>query len=190
MFSLNNVLYFQVGLGTLANIFLLFFYTMIILCHRSKPMDMISCQLTFVHTMMCLTGGNVWLTDLLGSLNIVNDFICKATFYINRVMRGLSICITCLLSVFQAVTISPNTSLLAKFKHKLKNTWSFLSSIFGLSICHSALTGSSMLVLIPTWVRPTSWRWLNTAHSSHLLVLSGLFRQMLSGCLTFWSGSI
>uniref|UniRef100_A0A8C6GDS2 Vomeronasal type-1 receptor n=1 Tax=Mus spicilegus TaxID=10103 RepID=A0A8C6GDS2_MUSSI len=120
MFSLNNVLYFQVGLGTLANIFLLFFYTVIILCHRSKPMDLISCQLTFVHIMMFLTGGDIWLTDLFESLNIENDFKCKATFYINRVMRGLSICITCLLSVFQAVTISPNTSLLAKFKHKLK----------------------------------------------------------------------
>ncbi|XP_052028528.1 putative vomeronasal receptor-like protein 4 [Apodemus sylvaticus] len=120
MFSLNNVLYFQAGLGALANIFLLFFYTIIILCHRPKPMDLISCQLTFVHTMMFFTGGNVWLTDLFGSLNIENDFICKATFYINRVMRGLSICITCLLSVVQAIMISPSASLLAKFKHKLK----------------------------------------------------------------------
>ncbi|XP_021044631.1 vomeronasal type-1 receptor 90-like [Mus pahari] len=120
MFSLNNILYFQAGLGAIANKFLLFFYTIIILCHRSKPMDLISCQLTFVHLMMFLTGGNVWLTDLFGSMNIVNDFICKATVYIYRVMRGLSICITCLLSVFQAVTISPNTSLLAKLKYKLK----------------------------------------------------------------------
>uniref|UniRef100_A0A8C6GD32 Vomeronasal type-1 receptor n=1 Tax=Mus spicilegus TaxID=10103 RepID=A0A8C6GD32_MUSSI len=120
MFSLNNILNFQTGLGAIANIFLLFFYTMIILCHRSKPMDLISFQLTFIHIMMFLTGGHAWLKDFLGSLNIGNDFICKATAYINRVMRGLSICITCLLSVFQAVTISPNTSLLAKFKHKLK----------------------------------------------------------------------
>ena len=120
MFSLNNILNFQTGLGAIANIFLRFFYSMIILCHRSKPMDMISFQLTFIHIMMFLTGGHAWLKDFLGSLNIGNDFICKATAYINRVMRGLSICITCLLSVFQAVTISPNTSLLAKFKHKLK----------------------------------------------------------------------
>ncbi|XP_034367979.1 vomeronasal type-1 receptor 100-like [Arvicanthis niloticus] len=120
MFSLNNVLYLQAGLGALANIFLLCFYTIIILCNRSKPMDLISCQLSFVHTMMFLTGGDIWLTDLFESLNIENDFKCKATFYINRVMRGLSICITSLLSVFQAVTISPSTSLLAKFKHKLK----------------------------------------------------------------------
>ncbi|XP_052029763.1 vomeronasal type-1 receptor 90-like [Apodemus sylvaticus] len=100
--------------------FLLCFYIYIILGHRPKPTDLISCQLTFVHIIMFLTGGDIWLTDLFESLNIKNDFKCKATFYISRVMRGLSICTTCLLSVFQAVTISPSTSLLAKFKQKLK----------------------------------------------------------------------
>ncbi|EDK98788.1 vomeronasal 1 receptor 33 [Mus musculus] len=128
MFSLNNVFYVQAGLGTLANIFLLFFYTIIILCHRSKPMDLISCQLTFVHIIMVITGWDIFTTDMFDLLNIENDFICKATSYLNRVMRGISICITCLLSVFQAVTISPNTSLLAKFKYKFKKY--MISSFF------------------------------------------------------------
>ncbi|XP_038964987.1 vomeronasal type-1 receptor 48, partial [Rattus norvegicus] len=118
--SLKNVLYFQAGLGVIANIFLLCFYIFIILGHRPKPTDLISCQLTFVHTIMFLTGGDILLTDLFVSLNIKNDFKCKATFYISRVMRGLSICVTCLLSLFQAVTISPCISVLAKFKQKLK----------------------------------------------------------------------
>ncbi|XP_021046780.1 vomeronasal type-1 receptor 90-like [Mus pahari] len=120
MFSLKNVLYFQAGLGVLANMFLVCFYIYIILGHRPKPTDLISCQLTFVHIIMFLTAGDIWLTDLLASLNIENDVKCKTTFYINRAMRGLSICITCLLSVFQAVTISPSTSLLANFKRKVK----------------------------------------------------------------------
>ncbi|XP_076422172.1 vomeronasal type-1 receptor 90-like [Peromyscus maniculatus bairdii] len=120
MSTLNNILYFQSVLGVLANMFLLFFYTVIILWHRPKPTDLISCQLTFVHIVIVLTGGDLWLTDIFESLKFENDFKCKATFYMSRVMRGLSICITCLLSVFQAVTISPRTSLLAKFKHKLK----------------------------------------------------------------------
>nr|XP_006998093.2 putative vomeronasal receptor-like protein 4 [Peromyscus maniculatus bairdii] len=120
MSLLKNILNFQSVLGVLANIFLLFFYTVIILVHRFKPMDLMSCQLTFVHIVMVLTGGDLWLTHVFESLNFENDFKCKITFYISRVTRGLSICITCLLSVFQAVTISPNTSLLAKFKHKLK----------------------------------------------------------------------
>ncbi|XP_003504935.1 putative vomeronasal receptor-like protein 4 [Cricetulus griseus] len=118
--SLKNVLYFQTGLGVFANMFLLFFYTFIILVHRSKPMDLISCQLTFIHIVLVLTAGDIGLSEVFESLNIENDFKCKTTFYINRVMRGLSICITCLLSVFQAVTISPSTSLLANFKYKLK----------------------------------------------------------------------
>ncbi|XP_076422170.1 vomeronasal type-1 receptor 90-like [Peromyscus maniculatus bairdii] len=120
MSTLNNILYFQSVLGVLANMFLLFFYTVIILWHRPKPTDLISCQLTFVHIVIVLTGGDLWLTDILESLKFENDFKCKTIFYMNRAMRGLSICITCLLSVFQAVTISPSTSFLAKFKHKLK----------------------------------------------------------------------
>uniref|UniRef100_A0A8C6HE41 Vomeronasal type-1 receptor n=1 Tax=Mus spicilegus TaxID=10103 RepID=A0A8C6HE41_MUSSI len=130
---LENILYFQAGLGVLANIFLLVFYIFIILGHRPKPMDLISCQLTFVHIMMFLAGENFWLADIFESLNVENDFKCKVTFYTKRVMRGLSICITCLLSVFQAVMISHRNSLLAKIKHRLKkymiNTlfyiWSF-----------------------------------------------------------------
>nr|AAI50723.1 Vomeronasal 1 receptor, C2 [Mus musculus] len=116
----KNVLYFQAGLGVLANMFLLFFYIFIILGHRPKPTDLISCQLTFVHIMMFLAGGDIWLTDIFETLNIENDFKCKTIFYISRVMRGLSICNTCLPSVVQAVTISPSTSLLAKFKPRLK----------------------------------------------------------------------
>ncbi|XP_028614210.1 putative vomeronasal receptor-like protein 4 [Grammomys surdaster] len=137
MFSLKNVLYFQAGLGVLANMFLLCFYVFIILGHRPKPTDLISCQLTFIHIMMFLTAGDIWLADLFASVNIENDFKCKATFYINRVMRGLSICTTCLLSVVQAITISPSTSLVANFKQKLKKymiyaflfIWSFNISL-------------------------------------------------------------
>ncbi|NP_001160182.1 vomeronasal 1 receptor 7 [Mus musculus] len=120
MSSFKNVLYFQTGLGVLANTVLLFFYVFIILGHRPKPTDLISCQLSFVHIMVVLIGGDILLADIFESLNIGNDFKCKTTFYLFRVMRGLSICITCLLSVFQAVTISPNTSVLAKFKQKVK----------------------------------------------------------------------
>nr|XP_048295582.1 vomeronasal type-1 receptor 90-like isoform X1 [Myodes glareolus] len=120
MSSLRIVLNFQTGLGVLANIFLLFFYIFIILGHRPKTTDMISCQLAFIHIVLIITGGDIWLWDIFESLNVENDFKCKATFYISRVMRGLSICITCLLSVFQAVTISPSNSFLAKFKYKLK----------------------------------------------------------------------
>ncbi|XP_034375451.1 putative vomeronasal receptor-like protein 4 [Arvicanthis niloticus] len=142
MSSLENVLYFQSGLGVLPNMFLLLFYTFIIVGHRPKPMDLISCQLTLVHIMMILTGGNICIADIFESLNIKNDIKCKATFYTSRVMRGQSICITCLLSVFQAITISPSTSLLAKFKQKLKkyvNNALFYMWFFNLSVSTNML---------------------------------------------------
>ena len=126
MSSLENILYIQAGLGVLANMFLLIFYILIILGHRPKPMDLISSQLTFIHIMMILSEGDNLLANILESLKFGNDIKCKTVFYINRVMRGLSICTTCLLSVFQAVTISPKTSVLANFKQKLKKYMTYV----------------------------------------------------------------
>jgi vomeronasal1 receptor len=83
-------------------------------------MNLISCQLTFIHIMMILSEGDNLLSNIIDSLKLGNDIKCKTTFYKNRVMKELSICTTCLLSVFQAVTISLSTSLLANFKHKVK----------------------------------------------------------------------
>ncbi|KAM6224117.1 vomeronasal type-1 receptor 105-like [Rhynchocyon petersi] len=37
--------------------------------------------------------------------------------YFKTALRGLSVCTTCLLSVFQAIIISPTSSWLAKLKH-------------------------------------------------------------------------
>ncbi|EDL04757.1 mCG140236 [Mus musculus] len=80
MSSLENILYIQAGLGVLANMFLLFFYTSIILGDRPKPMDLISCQLTFIHIMMILSEGDNLLANILESLKFGKDIKCKTTF--------------------------------------------------------------------------------------------------------------
>ncbi|XP_045311774.1 vomeronasal type-1 receptor 90-like [Leopardus geoffroyi] len=59
-------------------------------------------------------------TDLFEVLNILNDLKCMALFCMIRVTRGLSLSTTCLLSMFQAIMISPSTSWLASFKHTCK----------------------------------------------------------------------
>ncbi|XP_052029765.1 putative vomeronasal receptor-like protein 4 [Apodemus sylvaticus] len=139
MSSFKNVLYVEAGLGVLANMFLLCFYIFIIIGHRPKPTDLIYCQLTFIHIMIFLIGGDLLITDIFESLNIDNDFKCKATFYLSRVMRGLSICMTCLLSVFQAVTVSPNTSLLVNCKQKLKKCMIYVFlGIWSLNLSYSS----------------------------------------------------
>ncbi|XP_012325441.1 putative vomeronasal receptor-like protein 4 [Aotus nancymaae] len=119
---LKNAFFFQAAIGLSANILCLFFHIFSFLQHhKPKPHDLISCHLAFIHVLMFLTAVDVLPPNLLESLPFENDFKCKSLFYINRVMRGLSICTTCLLSVHQASTISPRNFRLARFKHKFTN---------------------------------------------------------------------
>ncbi|XP_062045881.1 putative vomeronasal receptor-like protein 4 [Lepus europaeus] len=90
--------------------------------HRPKPSSLTVCHLALVHTAMLLTVVLLASPDLFESLHFQNDFKCKALYYIGRVMQGLSICTTGVLSTIQAITLSPSTSWMAKFKHKLMNT--------------------------------------------------------------------
>ncbi|XP_034375554.1 putative vomeronasal receptor-like protein 4 [Arvicanthis niloticus] len=173
---IENFLYFQAGLGVLANMFLLVFYIFIILSHRHKLIDLISCQLTFVHIVMILTGGNIMLTDIFESLNVENDIKCKATFYINRVMRGLSISITCLLSVFQAVTISPSTSLLAKFKHKLRKH--MINALFSIWSFNLSLS-SNLLFYVGGFTNVSQTKQMKVIKSCSLFPMTYIIREMI-----------
>ncbi|XP_062037481.1 putative vomeronasal receptor-like protein 4 [Lepus europaeus] len=120
MLSLKNVYYFQAGIGILANAFLLLFHIYTInQNHRTKPSDVTTCHLAFVHIVMLLTTLDILSADIFKSLNAPNDLTCKALFYLSRVMRGLSICTTCLLSIIQVITISPSTFYLSRFKNQL-----------------------------------------------------------------------
>ena len=114
---IKNICYFQIGIGISVNTFLLLFHVFMVLqdC-RAKPTELITCHLALVHIVMLFTALDFWSLDMLESLNLQNDFICKALFYLSRVMRGLSICITCFLSVLQATIISPSTDWMVKIQ--------------------------------------------------------------------------
>ncbi|NP_001160749.1 vomeronasal 1 receptor oryCunV1R1590 [Oryctolagus cuniculus] len=119
--AVDKYLLFQAGIGISANTFLLLSHIFtLLLDHRHKPTDLTICHLAFTHIMLLLTVLFLFSADLFESVNVCNDFKCKVLLYTNRVMRGLSICNTCLLSVIQAITISPFTSWLAQFKYKSK----------------------------------------------------------------------
>ncbi|XP_057564378.1 putative vomeronasal receptor-like protein 4 [Hippopotamus amphibius kiboko] len=118
-YVIKNCLISQVGIGLFTNTFLLLFHIFTLLQnHKPKPTELTISHLVLVHVVMLLVVVFLVSPDLSESLNYLNDFKCKAFFFVNRVMRGLSICTTCLLSMIQAITISPHTSWLAKFKHK------------------------------------------------------------------------
>ncbi|NP_001240532.1 vomeronasal 1 receptor ornAnaV1R3211 [Ornithorhynchus anatinus] len=84
--------------------------------HRKKAPDLILIQQTLANTAALLTQGVPEMMVALGMRNILDFNGCHIIMYINRVSRGLSICTTCLLSVFQAITISPSTSRWARLK--------------------------------------------------------------------------
>ncbi|XP_045423471.1 putative vomeronasal receptor-like protein 4 isoform X1 [Lemur catta] len=64
-----------------------------------KPTDVTTSHLAFVHIVNLVTEVILVSLELFESLHFGNDFKCKALLSPSRVMRGLSICTTCLLSM-------------------------------------------------------------------------------------------
>ncbi|XP_005414942.1 PREDICTED: vomeronasal type-1 receptor 2-like [Chinchilla lanigera] len=101
----------QVATGTLGNLFLLSQY----LFHyfsgcRSRATDLILRHLTVANLLVILSRGIPETMAAFGFEDFLSDLGCKLVFYVHRVGRGVSMSSTCLLSVFQATTISPRSS--------------------------------------------------------------------------------
>ncbi|XP_042530527.1 putative vomeronasal receptor-like protein 4 [Dipodomys spectabilis] len=145
---IQQLFLFQTSIGISANVFLLFLHIFAFLQDfRVKPTDIISCQLAFVHIVTLLIALCLSSSDIFESLKLQSDFKCKVLIYIHRVTRAISISTTCLLSMFQAITISPSTSWLVRFKHKFINYviciviffWSCNLSFGSIIIFHTVL---------------------------------------------------
>lgn len=156
----KNICYFQIAIGISASTFLLLLHVFTVLQEcRIKPTELITCHLALVHIIMLLVALDFLSPDMFESLNLFNDFKCKTLFYLSRVMRGLSICITCFLSVLQATTISPYSDWMVKIKHILTNYtihiflffWSLnlslSSNIILLTVAHSNTSQTNLLIV-------------------------------------------
>nr|XP_045239407.1 vomeronasal type-1 receptor 5-like [Macaca fascicularis] len=83
-----------------------------------------------------------------------NDFKCKGFFfYLNKVMRSFSICTTCLLSVLQAIIISPRSS---RFNHKYISFSPAISSFHIFSGFFSVVISSCAPWRLPLYFHSTS----------------------------------
>ncbi|XP_044537812.1 vomeronasal type-1 receptor 1-like [Gracilinanus agilis] len=113
-----GIIYMQVtGIGFLWNCVILFLNVCnFFIPHRIRPKNLIISHLTFSNAIFLLFGGipsatKIWrMKCLLGELGI------RIITYIQAMGRGLSLDSTCLLSAFQAITISPNNSRWAQLK--------------------------------------------------------------------------
>ncbi|XP_028632078.1 putative vomeronasal receptor-like protein 4 [Grammomys surdaster] len=91
---------------------------------EKKPVDLILIHLAFSNMIIICTTGLKELATVFYFRNFLGDIGCKAMVYLARMARGLSICTTCLLSVVQAITISPRTTFWTKFKPQ--TSWQIL----------------------------------------------------------------
>ncbi|XP_021515317.1 putative vomeronasal receptor-like protein 4 [Meriones unguiculatus] len=92
---------------------------------EKKPVDLIFIHLAFSNMIIICSTGIRDIATVFYFGNFLGDVGCKAVVYLARMARGLSICTTCLLSVVQAVTISPRTTIWTKIKPQ--TAWQVLS---------------------------------------------------------------
>uniref|UniRef100_A0A8C8YZ58 Vomeronasal type-1 receptor n=1 Tax=Prolemur simus TaxID=1328070 RepID=A0A8C8YZ58_PROSS len=77
---------------------------------RLRHTDLILTHLTIANSLVLLSKAVPQTIVAFGLKHFVNDFKCDLLEYVQRVGRSVSIGTTCLLSVFQAITISPMNS--------------------------------------------------------------------------------
>ena len=100
----------QTGLGILGNAVVLMAYVHIAHGddHKLLPTDLILCHLAFSNLMLLLTRCVPQTMTVFGLHDLLDDAGCKVVIYLYRITRALSVCLTCMLSVFQAATLAPN----------------------------------------------------------------------------------
>ncbi|XP_072455544.1 vomeronasal type-1 receptor 2-like [Notamacropus eugenii] len=103
--------------GTIANFFLFISCMLNFLDgHKITSLTVIFTQLTLVNSVMLISKGVPQTLQGLGWNNFLDDVGCKIVFYLRRVSESLSISLTCLLCIYQAITINPSNSRWAEFK--------------------------------------------------------------------------
>nr|XP_004670949.3 putative vomeronasal receptor-like protein 4 [Jaculus jaculus] len=137
---------FLTGPGIVGNIliFMRYVYTFVMATEK-KPIDLIFTHLAFSNTLMICSIVIRDAATIFYFQNFLGDVGCKTVVYLVRVARGLSICTTCLLSMFQAVTINPRATLWEKLKPQTTGQVLFYLLLFWI---FNSLISSNMLCYI------------------------------------------
>ncbi|KAM9034829.1 vomeronasal type-1 receptor 4-like [Sarcophilus harrisii] len=187
----------QVAVGVLGNSFLICLFTLIIITgQRRRAIDMILFQLAWANSLMVISKNIPLIMAAVNLKNFLNDHGCKVFFYLTRVFHGLSLSMTCLLSSFQAITISPRRSKWAELKDRALEfliptcslCWIFhlLLNILVLEKISGPRMSSNVSVILPYGY---------CSHSAKTIVSASLFVVMVSfpdvvcvGLMVFTSG--
>ncbi|XP_049758398.1 vomeronasal type-1 receptor 4-like [Elephas maximus indicus] len=144
----------QTTVGIMANFSLLYHYIFLYFkgC-KSRSTDLILRHLTIANSLVILFKGIPETMAAFGWKDVFNNFACKLVFYVHRVSRGVSFGSICLLSIFQAITMSPINSRWAKLKVKAPKYIGFSSVLCW--ILHMLVNIVFPLYLTTNWSNKT-----------------------------------
>ncbi|KAF7465145.1 hypothetical protein GHT09_005223 [Marmota monax] len=180
---IRNTVYTVIGVGVMANALLLLIHiSLLITGHRPKLTDLPIGLLALIHLVMLLINGFIAADIFTPQGGRWDDLTCKWLIYLYRLMRGFSICATCLLSVLQAITLSPRGSCLARFKHKPSHH--NLCFLLFLWVIYSSFS-SHLFISIAATRNWTSDNFMYITESCSFIPMTFFLQHSLSTLLTF-----
>ncbi|XP_074087950.1 vomeronasal type-1 receptor 4-like [Macrotis lagotis] len=109
----------QIIIGIFGNDLLLCLYGFnLISSQRIRSIDVILVNLALSHIILILFRGVPLAIKVCNQKIFLSDNACKIIIYLQRVARGLSLCTTCLLSIFQTIIISSSSPQWTKLRAK------------------------------------------------------------------------
>eukprot|EP00073_Rattus_norvegicus_P001966 NP_001008908.1 vomeronasal 1 receptor 107 [Rattus norvegicus] len=117
---LGIFLFSQITVGMIGNSSILVYYVIMKLTgEHLMPKDLIIEHLTFANCLFIISKGIPQTLSDYGYKNFLDDIGCKLIIYTYRVTRGMSLYAMCLLSCFQAITITQKNSRWMMLKHRV-----------------------------------------------------------------------
>ncbi|XP_058386082.1 vomeronasal type-1 receptor 4-like [Diceros bicornis minor] len=144
------IILLQTIFGILGNFSLLYHYLFLYFTGcRTRSTDLIIKNLSVANSLVLFSSGFPDMVSCFGGYQVFNDFGCRFFPYVHGVGRGVSIGTTCLLSVVQAIMISPRNYRWAELKVKALKC--IVPSIFLCWILHMLINVMYSMFLTSNW---------------------------------------
>ncbi|XP_052012581.1 putative vomeronasal receptor-like protein 4 [Apodemus sylvaticus] len=136
------------GLGTAANVSIFVSYICTFMFSGKKSIHLILIHLALTNIMVLSSKVMPTTIAALRLRHFLGDVGCYIIVYLERMARGLSICTSSLLTVVQAVIMSPRVSWWGRLR--LKSAWHVLLSLFFFWILNSLISMNLLLSIRDT----------------------------------------
>ncbi|XP_012891942.1 PREDICTED: putative vomeronasal receptor-like protein 4 [Dipodomys ordii] len=130
--------FFISGLGIAGNTFILLYYMHMFKGSKKKYVHIVFIHLAFTNIIMLLSKVIPTTLAAFGMENFLEDIGCMIFVYLERVTRGLCICTSSLLTLVQAIIISPRGSVWRELK--LRSVWHILLPLLFFWILNSLIS--------------------------------------------------